>query len=119
MIYGYSIRRVSDHDLLELKELTFEARPAFLRDVASFLAEMADLVETGAFEHCRHRHIDGFIEGWNERYPGRNIIVARPGGISDLPRVAESVRGHVESPGQNGHEVPDERAGQESRSEPL
>jgi hypothetical protein len=78
MIYGYPTREVNDYGLLEIRELTFSAPPAVLRDISRFLAETANLMDAGAFQTCSHRHIQSVVTDWNRKFPDKDIVVIPP-----------------------------------------
>jgi hypothetical protein len=83
MIYGYGIKQVDQCGLLEMREITLAASPEVLRDVARFLSDMADLMESGAFANCSHRHIGSVILDWEKRFPGKDVIVMPPATVDD------------------------------------
>ena len=94
MIYGYALREVNEFGLIELRELTFSASPTVLRDIAAFLTEAANLMESGHFRNCSHRHIESAIPGWDITFPEKDIVVTPPTGdekwgraVADSPRV--------------------------------
>ena len=78
MIYGYAARELDENGLLEMKEVTFAASADVLREVADFLTEMADLMEVGGFSECSHRHIGSVVKDWDDRFPGKDVIVMPP-----------------------------------------
>jgi hypothetical protein len=78
MIYGYAKEALNEQGLLEMKEVTFAAPPDVLREVARFLQQMAKLMEEGGFAICSHRHIGNTIDGWNRRFPDKDLIVMPP-----------------------------------------
>jgi hypothetical protein len=57
--------------------VTFAASPEVLREVAHFLASMADKLEAGGFTNT-HYHIGSAILGWDKRHPGKDVIVMPP-----------------------------------------
>jgi hypothetical protein len=77
MIYGYAARTLNEHGLLELREVSFEASPAVLRELAQFLKTSADLLDAGTFRHT-HLHIGSVIRDWDRRFPGKDVIVCPP-----------------------------------------
>ena len=79
MIYGYAAKKVDEYGLLEMKEVTIEASAQVLREMAQFLAEMADLMDAGGFSRCSHRHIGSVIKDWDKRFPGKDLIVMPSG----------------------------------------
>jgi hypothetical protein len=79
--WGYSR---SDDELLEMREVTFNATPDALRDVARFLTETADLLASGQFKHS-HEHIESFVSDWRTRFPQIDFIVCHPGFGNERP----------------------------------
>jgi hypothetical protein len=77
MIYGYGDKVLNEYGLLELREVTFAASPDTLREIASFLTSMADLLEAGTFR-ITHRHIGSVVSDWGKRFPGKDVIVIPP-----------------------------------------
>ncbi|MCY1015538.1 hypothetical protein [Pyxidicoccus sp. MSG2] len=76
MIYGYSNRTLNEYGLQELREVTLSMTPAQLRQVASFLTEMANQMETGALQGANaHRHLTTVNPGWMKEHPSADIIV--------------------------------------------
>jgi hypothetical protein len=85
MLCGYKRRDLSpEYGLLELREVTFLFDSRSLRDIASFLSQMADELDEGKFDRCSHRHIESVIGDWRQRYPNDDLIVAPPA-MSDEP----------------------------------
>lgn len=66
MIFGYPKKQINEFGLLEMKEITFSSSPDELKQIARFLAEMAELMEESDFENCSHRHIQNTIPEWSE-----------------------------------------------------
>ncbi|MGQ9427703.1 Imm32 family immunity protein [Gilvimarinus sp. F26214L] len=71
-IYGYP---KNVNDLQELVEVTFQAEPDELRQLAKFLAKMAQSLEDdrGGFGHG---HAKDYCEDWEDENP--EIIVFKP-----------------------------------------
>ena len=89
MIYGYAIKKVNEYGLCEMKEITFSAPPATLREIALFLNKMASLMESGDFNEGSPEHIQDIISDWDQRFPDKDIIVIPPPsapGARDLQR---------------------------------
>ena len=78
MLYGYAVKELNEEGLLELREVRFAASPEVLREIARFLAQMAELMENGGFARCSHRHIGSVIHGWDKRFAGKDVIVMPP-----------------------------------------
>jgi len=78
MIYGYRLKEVNEFGLLEMKEITFAASPAVLRQVARFLNEMAQKMDEDFFEKCSHAHINSVIVDWDRLFPNKDIVVTPP-----------------------------------------
>jgi hypothetical protein len=78
MIYGYSNKVLNDYGLMEMREVTFQAPPVVLREVAKFFLAMADLMETNGFSNCSHRHIGSVISNWDTRFPEKDIVILPP-----------------------------------------
>lgn len=77
MIYGYPSKELNEYGLVELKEVTFSASPKVLRQIGEFILDMANLMEKGEFT-TSHYHIETFVQGWNKRFPNKDVIVTRP-----------------------------------------
>ena len=92
MIYGYALREVNEYGLMELREITFSASPAVLRQIASFLAEAADLMDSGHFRICPHRHIENAIPGWDLAFPEKDVVVTPPVGDTKWGKRIEKPR---------------------------
>jgi hypothetical protein len=60
-----------------MREITFDATPPVLREIATFLNEMAAALESGRFTH-RHEHIDTVVKEWRHRFPQVDVIVTHP-----------------------------------------
>lgn len=79
MIFGYGLKEVNEEfGLLEMKEVTFAATPAVLRQIAHFLEAMAQKMDEGFFDGCSHAHIGSVIAEWNIRFPNKDIVVMPP-----------------------------------------
>jgi len=61
MIYGYDSRTISDHGLKQMREISIAARPDALRELARFLGECADELETATGSNW-HRHISSSLQ---------------------------------------------------------
>ena len=55
MIYGYDSRTINEYGLKQMREISVAASPAALRELAQFLIECADQLESAASSHW-HRH---------------------------------------------------------------
>lgn len=66
-IFGYS---KSDEDtLLEMQEVTIQASPSRLRELAKFLIDFADQIERGKINDQGHSHLsDELTTDWNEDF---------------------------------------------------
>jgi len=63
LIYGYPKGEpLNEYGLVEMKEVTFVLSPDSLRQVASFLNEMAAKIETKT--NLWHEHISSQIDDW-------------------------------------------------------
>ena len=71
-IYGYP---KDGEELQELVEVTFQAQPESLRELAKFLNEMAEGLEND-YENFGHGHAKDYCENWNDENP--EIIVFKP-----------------------------------------
>ena len=82
MIYGYANKTINEFGLLEMREVSFSASPAVLREIAKFLDEMAAGMESsGELSVHWHRHIQDEIPGWRDRFPDNDIVVCAPGKV--------------------------------------
>jgi len=61
-------------DCIELSEVSMEFDSKALREISSFLAHCADLLDRDAIPHS-HLHIDEFVKGWTKRHPDSDIVV--------------------------------------------
>ncbi|MCA8910206.1 MAG: hypothetical protein KDB82_00755 [Planctomycetes bacterium] len=76
MIYGYSKQVLSDVGLLEMSEVSFELPPKVLRELARFLVEAADELESGErLSFGWHRHASAAISDWPQ---GDDVVVLIP-----------------------------------------
>jgi len=73
-VYGYSKAKLSPAGLLEMKEVTFSASSAVIRQVASFLLAAADKMEKKG-EAFSHMHVDESIATWSRSWP--QVIVGK------------------------------------------
>jgi hypothetical protein len=69
MIYGYDSRTINQYGLKEMREISLSAGPAVLRDLARFLMQCADDLETGSVHS--HRHVSAGLQ----RDIGCDVIV--------------------------------------------
>jgi hypothetical protein len=67
-IFGYKDKVISEHDLLQMAEITTQAPPETLRAIAKFINESADHIGNykGDFGHA---HLQYEWSGWQESYP--------------------------------------------------
>jgi hypothetical protein len=72
-IYGYKKEKLSNQGLLAMKEVTFAAEPALIREIAEFLIKAADQMDKRG-EKFGHMHVDEVIKKWKKSWP--QIIVA-------------------------------------------
>jgi len=72
MIYGYDSRTVNEYGLKQMREISVVAPPVILRELARFLIECADELETAGSDHW-HRHASAVLE----RDVGCDVIVAK------------------------------------------
>ncbi len=66
LMFGYARRQLDEIGLLELREITFQAGPETLREVAEFLEEMASDMEKGFFRKTSHTHIETVMKDCKE-----------------------------------------------------
>lgn len=78
MIYGYSVNQLNIYGLLELREVTFDATSEDLREIAAFLVQMADSIDSGELAPGSHRHLRTINKSWHTRHPGNDVIVSVP-----------------------------------------
>lgn len=100
-VFGYVKKRHGKQGLVELSEITIQATPDRLREVATFLIESA----RGMDEHHErfgHSHIQDALKNWRADDPKRmDIIVASPllgnaqPGAAPSRRPARHVRGRT------------------------
>lgn len=77
-MWGYAAKQLTEEGLLELREVTFSGEsPEYLREIARFLIEMAERIETGRMRHP-HLHIGDLNPDWDTKHPGKDIIVSMP-----------------------------------------
>ncbi len=70
MIYGYDSRTINEYGLKQMREISLAARPDALRELARFLDQCADELETAASSHW-HRHAPSSLQ----RDVGCDVIV--------------------------------------------
>jgi hypothetical protein len=72
-IFGYKNKKVNEHGLLEMSEVTFQASPDTLRAIAKLLTDAANLIEKnpGSIDHL---HLQDTWPEWEEDYP--DVVVA-------------------------------------------
>jgi len=70
MIYGYESRIVNEYGLKQMREISVATRPDALRDLARFLLQCADELETAASGHW-HRHASASLQ----REIGCDVVV--------------------------------------------
>jgi len=74
MIYGYSEKVVNEqYGLLQMREVSFAMSPSQLRLVATFLARVAEQLESG--QTFLHRHIEDLMPEWRASAPKTDIVV--------------------------------------------
>lgn len=72
--YGYTVNGNLTEELLELEEITIQAKPDFLRKVAEFITRAADLMdEHGA--NFGHEHLKDFLQ--DVSWDGPDIIISK------------------------------------------
>ena len=71
-IFGYN-KTTNESELLEMREVTFQANPETLRAIAEFLNKSADLIEEYQ-ENFGHLHLQDEWSGWEEGCP--DVIVS-------------------------------------------
>ena len=72
-IFGYKNKVVNEHELLEMREITFQASPEVLKAIAKFLNDSADKISENK-ESFDHSHLQDEWKNWKEEYP--DVIVA-------------------------------------------
>lgn len=75
MIYGYVSRTLNEYGLKQMREVTISASPNDLREVAAFLSEVADELDSHAVSVQFHRHLPPELK----QAIGCDVIVVRPG----------------------------------------
>ena len=70
MIYGYDSRTVNEFGLKEMREVSISASPDAIRELARFLMQCADELESAISPHW-HRHAPESIQ----RVVGCDVIV--------------------------------------------
>lgn len=78
MICGYPGKRISEAGEYEMKEISFALPPSGLRDIAQFLTEAANALDTEVPHPSDHYHIETFIRDWRMRYPNLDLVVVDP-----------------------------------------
>jgi hypothetical protein len=75
-IFGYVQTNHEPEGLVELSEVTFQASPAVLREVAAFMIQAAkEMEQLGS--RFSHSHIQDATDGWRAEQPERaDVIVA-------------------------------------------
>lgn len=81
MIYGYSKKVVNEYGLLQMREVSFAMSPTKLRVVATFLARVAEQLESG--HTFLHRHIDEVLPEW--RAVSSTDIIVVPQDSMEIP----------------------------------
>jgi len=78
-VFGYVEKQHNENGLVELSEITFQASPDTLREIASFLVVAAQKAEElgSRFDHF---HIQQVHKDWHAKLPERPDIV-----VSQLP----------------------------------
>jgi hypothetical protein len=61
MIYGYDSRTINEYGLKEMREISVAAPPCALRELATFLMQCADELESAASAHW-HRHASASLK---------------------------------------------------------
>jgi hypothetical protein len=75
-VFGYVQRQCNEHGLVELSEVTFQCSPERLRQIALFMQQAADEMETHG-SGFGHLHIQDELENWNDTSPEPpDIVVA-------------------------------------------
>lgn len=77
-IYGYQKEKLSDQGLLAMKEVTFAANPALIREIAGFLMTAAEQMDRKR-EKFGHMHVDEVLKKWKKSWPQ---IIVTPADIS-------------------------------------
>jgi hypothetical protein len=73
-IFGYVQARHEPEGLVELSEVTFQASPEVLREVAAFMVQAAKEIEQQG-SRFSHSHIQDAIKSWRVEHPERADVV--------------------------------------------
>ncbi len=73
-VYGYE--KGDNEEMLEMKEISFQAKPKRLRELANFLLKSADEIESSNKNQWDHVHLQDFIQDLAQEEP--DIVIAHP-----------------------------------------
>ncbi len=74
-IFGYDKNSVEDDNLLELEEITIQASPAKLKQIAKFILSVADTMNQYG-NNFGHEHLKDFLKEFGDS-DGPDIIIAK------------------------------------------
>ncbi len=74
-LYGYAEKKLSKQGLLRMREVTVNASPELLRNIAKFLMDAADRLENKG-DTFDHMHVDQSIKTWKRSWP--QLVVVNP-----------------------------------------
>ena len=74
-IYGYQEADVENDGLLQLEEITIQASPVTLKQIAQFLIDSANAMDAHG-EKFGHEHFNDFMQKIG-KYTGPDIIVSK------------------------------------------